>query len=562
MFAAIAVGAGLIALALAVDIGRLYAAQRELQRIADAAALDAARMTGGCMGVPEDPPQVAYNEALASIDRNGGLSRGIVPMRVTLGRDVLGADGRHYFDTGRSAADHAVQVVLTRPAPERLLPMAAPAGTLTATAAARSRPYASVHVGSRLATLDPEGLNQLLERAFGAGGLRVGAVGYTSLFEASVPLDSLIDTLTPGVADRLRFRDETVAGMLRTLADTLTALGNDAAAAAAREIGASADRSQGIAPAEVVEVERDAAQLVGSALIGAGQLTLLAAQATSDSAAIELLYDLPPPLGDSRTVVRFIDPGKIALLTPLMPGEEPRYASNTQGVLVTEVVPGGTPLGDAVRLPIWVQVAQATAAVTDIQCARSGEPRDIVTVDARASVSRLGIGDFEDIEAPEPQPRPATLFDGRVASGLLGIPLPVQVRVSAYAAIDVPSDQRQLIFESPFPSAPQTIGGPDTVAALEALTQLPSRLDLQVQILPVGPAGEVTLGALDASTRALIENARAPLEAALRARIAEVLAASGDQIVGGALARTGLTLGGADVRVTDIVAKEPHLFAR
>src|SRR5690606_20780764 len=72
VFAAIAAGAGLTALALAIDVGRLYAAQRDLQRIANLAALDAARVTGGCFGEPENPSATAFNEAVASIARNGG----------------------------------------------------------------------------------------------------------------------------------------------------------------------------------------------------------------------------------------------------------------------------------------------------------------------------------------------------------------------------------------------------------------------------------------------------------------------------------------------------------
>lgn len=563
VFAAIAVGAGLIALALAVDIGRLYAAQRDLQRVANFAALDAARVSGGCMGVPLDPQSAAYEEAVASIGRNGSRNNAIDPLRVELGRDFLGPDGRHYFDSARVGSNHAVQVAVTRPAPLRLMPLAPPTGDLVAVAAARSRPYASVHVGSRLLMVEPEGLNRFLERAFGAGAgsLNVGALGYSSLLEASVPLDSLVDTLTP--SDRLRFRDETVAGMLRGLVETLADSGNELAAAAAGQIAAVADRSQGLAPDEVIAVEREAAKLVGSALIGVGELTVLAAQATSDSAAIELLYTLPPPLGDSRTQVRFIDPGKIAVLTPELPGdpEEPGYASNAQAVLMAEVVPNTPLLGSVIRLPIWVQVAQASAEVTDIQCARSGQPQDIVTVDVRASVSRLGIGEFRDINAPEPQAQPATLFDAQVAAGLLGIPVPVHVRVTAFAVVDLPSDRKELVFTGPFPADTQTIGGPDTLALFDALSQVPSQLDLDVQIAPIG-AGGGALGALDAATRALVENARAPLEAALRSELAPLLVLAGDQVVARALKETGLTLGGADVTVKGVAAKEPYLFTR
>ena len=84
VLAALAVGAGLIALALAIDVGRLYSAHRDLQRVASLAALDAARVSGGCMGQPENPAAAAYNETIGSIERNNGTRNAIVPVSVEL----------------------------------------------------------------------------------------------------------------------------------------------------------------------------------------------------------------------------------------------------------------------------------------------------------------------------------------------------------------------------------------------------------------------------------------------------------------------------------------------
>ena len=48
IFAAVAVLAGITAFGLIYDIGLIYSAQRDLQRVANVAALDAAMATGGC----------------------------------------------------------------------------------------------------------------------------------------------------------------------------------------------------------------------------------------------------------------------------------------------------------------------------------------------------------------------------------------------------------------------------------------------------------------------------------------------------------------------------------
>ena len=72
VFAAITMVALLSALALAVDVGRLYYAQRDTQRLADVAALDASRVVSGCAstsGVPGSKAQ-ALAEVMASLARN------------------------------------------------------------------------------------------------------------------------------------------------------------------------------------------------------------------------------------------------------------------------------------------------------------------------------------------------------------------------------------------------------------------------------------------------------------------------------------------------------------
>ncbi|MES0872703.1 pilus assembly protein TadG-related protein [Sinimarinibacterium thermocellulolyticum] len=557
VFAAIAAGAGLAALALAIDVGRLYVAQRDLQRIADLAALDAARVTGGCFGEPENPAAVAYGEALASIGRNSPRGQ-VQPVSVEIGREVLAAEGRRYFEPGFDRFNHAVRVVVSRPAPMRLLPLASPAGELRAQAAAQSRPVASVRIGSRLLELEPPVLDRLFGALFDAPPPNISAVGYTSLLEATVPVNEILEVIDPGSDERIDERPIRVAEILRRLVESLGDAGNDAAAEAAARIADLADASAMILPEDVVAVERELARLAGSALISAGDVTLVAAQSASESPVIELFYALPPPLGDSTALIRIIDPGRPALLTTRkQPGEPgpPNFASNTQALLMTNLGFHLPSLGVNVALPFWVQAAQATAEVVDIRYACHGQPQDVVTVEARSSISRIGIGEFDDPTAPAPAMRPATLLDTEVVGSLLGLPVPVRVRVTAGASVDLPGDRESLVFVGPFPDAPaQTIGGPDVLLLREAVQALPAQLDIDVELSPIGAA------APDVS--AVLQAARDELEQRLRERIAATLLLAAEPLVARALRDSGLRLSGAEVRVIDLVAEEPRLFLR
>ncbi|MGB0220875.1 MAG: pilus assembly protein TadG-related protein [Sinimarinibacterium flocculans] len=558
VFAAIAAGAGLAAVALAIDVGRLYAAQRDLQRVANLAALDAARVAGGCMGEPENPASAAFNEAVASIGRNT-VRNEVRPVSVEVGREQRAADGRRFFEPIVERTNHAVRVTVSRAAPRRLLPLSPATGDLAAVASARSRPYASVRIGSRLVDLEPPVLDSLFGGLFGVPGPSISAVGYSSLLEASVPIDDVIDTLDPGSDDEVGTRPVSIAELLRRTVESLGNNGNAVAAGAANQIAALADVSAMLLPQEIVAIEREAASVVGSALINAGDLTLFAAQAASDSAAIELLYTLPPPLGDSTATIRIVEPGRVASLTTRSAIDgEPNFAANAQALLMTDLGIDLPQLGVVAALPFWVQLAQATAEVTDIRCARHGQPQDLVTVEARTSVSRIGIGHFDDPTAPDPQAQPATLLDTQVPGAPLGLPLPLRVRITAAAIVDIPSEREARTFRGPFPAEPQTVGGPDTALLREALQALPSRLDVDVQLELLGRP----VGVVDAVTGPVLANLSAQLEQTLRSRLATTLLAAADPLIARALRDAGLTLGSVDVNVIDLVAAEPYLFTR
>ncbi len=565
VFAAIGLISGLAAAALAIDMGRLYFAQRDLQRVANMAALDAARVAGGCMGVPENAEAAAFAETLGSIRRNSRNESqpdvAITPDRVEVGRRRTSADGNRYFETAPEDKNRAVRVYLQRPAPARLMQFTGRAGgpsLLVATAAAYSRPMASIEVGSRLAQLSPNVLNNFLSQALGAP-VNLDLVSYRNLLGADVPVADILEDAGVGSPDEILEVDVPTRDFLDALVTAVGNTGNTIALAAAQRIADAAVLPTEVTPGEVLVLEDAAAGTLSGTLVNAGALMLAVAQAANGAALLDVPVDLPPPLDSSSGRFRFIQPGNQANLSPGVPAAagSDTYAANGQAILEADINLD-LPLLGRVALPLFVEAAQATATVEEIRCARRGQESDRVLVRARSSISRIGVGRFDDINLPSPTPQAVTLVDVRnVPLPVAGITLPVRVRIDAFALVDIPSDDATLEFSAPFPGDAQSIGRPQAEVLASAISQIPSNLVLNV-VIDAGNGTLPALGLLDAA----LANARQAIEAAFRSQLGSGLAVFGDQLLAPTLTSLGLSLGGADVSVRSVVTEEPELFTR
>lgn len=560
VFAAISMVAGLVAAALAIDIGRLYFAQRDLQRVTGLAALDAARLTGGCFGMPDDAGETAFNEVVGSIGRNTpGLSAGIVPVRVDIGRMRTDAAGNRYFDPGPDDVEDSVRVELRRPAPGRLLPFFSggrPLEQLHASASARSRPEASVWVGSRLAALNPDILNALLSQALG-GPVNLDLLSYRNLFGADVPLGDILGPLDLGTPDEVLEIEIPARNLIGDLITALARTGDAAARAAAEQIGNALSSTAVVLPSQFLVLENTAAAAVNGTMVNAGALLLSVAQAANGSALLDLPLNLPPPLVTGGTRLRIVMPGRLAVVSPSPPAaDNPSYAANGQAILESNL--GIDLLGARVNLPLWVEVAQTVATVDDIQCARRGQAEDVVRVRARAFASRLGVGHFDDIDGPSPRAQPARILDvpHQLSLGPLTLPVPVRVTVDVGATVNLPSEERVLEFRSPWPDEPKTVGRPQAAVLLDALADVPAALQITVGV--TGPNGQALPNVLNPAVALL----RTTLEAALRTQLVNAIAVAGDALLQPVISGTGLSIGGADVYVTSMQNEQPYLFAR
>ncbi len=570
VFAAITVVLGLAAIGLTVDLARLYSAQRQLQRIVNLAALDAARLAGGCLGLQDDPQGAAEAEAAASVLRNEGQREWLRANGVRIGRMQTGEDQLRRFIPADAADFNAVQVRLFAPSPRRLIPgMAATEarGELTAVAAAHSRPLVRFKVGSGLLKLqDPSLLNALLAALLNSDvPLQLSLLDYQSLLDATVTVGELAISVSPEPIEETLQQVLPLDGLLRALALALGTAGQLVAAEAAESLADVADGALALSAAEVLGLPPGFEAPAANLLVNAGDLISAIALTVADDLLQPITVNLPFPLGEGELVVNLLDVGQPVIVpagTPTTAGDE-SFARSTQAALQFQfpLQVDGLPQVD---LPIFVQSAQATAELMDVSCARRGQAFDLVTLGARSSIARLGIGRFDDIELPNPQPQPAVILDTQetLQVGPLSVPLPVRVVVRAAAFVDVGRARNEvLVFDGPFDPVegkPQTLGTPPLTAIGDSLADLPATLDLDVEVSLLGEPLPLIAPLVDgvlATTEAAYRQLLSPL---LQSQLLAVV----DAVVGPTTDALGLSLGGADVVVFEVSDAEPELFLR
>ena len=166
---AIWVGVALVGLLsaafLAIDTGRLYHAQRDLQRLATLAAVSGAQVASGCAGIGAD----------GSIATLGNVSAAVQSILVANGGQLsmlTGINGFPAVELGKMVPDDgvmvfeplpvddpgigAVRVNLTRPQPTPFIGFLTGGGTLQASATAEQPLVGTFSVGSTLLALNTQ----------------------------------------------------------------------------------------------------------------------------------------------------------------------------------------------------------------------------------------------------------------------------------------------------------------------------------------------------------------------------------------------------------------------
>lgn len=280
VFAGIAIVALLASLALAIDVGQLFYAQRDLEKQAALAALSGAQVASGCRGSAAGVPatlaqvQAAVDATItqnpASIAGAGDVRTGLNGhnytelgwVNTTSGQVLLDTQGNmlfaapndglgHFFplnqgNPNQSPLINAVRVNLSRPQPTLLIPFlnangsAAATGaapTLVASATAQQQALGTFTLGTTLADLSTANspfLNMVVQAlACGTGsgsaactaGINLSAAGFQGLLGTNITLGQLATAVGVSSNDlsSLLNTTTTLPGVLNGLSPFLSA---------------------------------------------------------------------------------------------------------------------------------------------------------------------------------------------------------------------------------------------------------------------------------------------------------------------------------------------------
>ncbi|AZC28684.1 putative transmembrane protein [Pseudomonas chlororaphis subsp. piscium] len=249
LIGALALGTAVLCTLVVVDSGRLYLDQRELQRVADNAALEAVARGGNCQAGLS-----AAAFARESAARNGFAVGDDRPLTATCGSLRTGADNLRTFSPNASQAS-AIRVVVSERVPTSIAlgvtnlfsdnPVSTTTSlSATAVAAQPKPPLAQLTIRSTLADLNL--LNGALSGLAGSA-INVSLLGWQGLVDTDISLLSYLNQLaidlnvSAGNYSELLDVDTDVTQLLQTsiavaqkngaTAEVLTALGSIKAAA-------------------------------------------------------------------------------------------------------------------------------------------------------------------------------------------------------------------------------------------------------------------------------------------------------------------------------------------
>lgn len=238
LIGALALGTAVLCTLVVVDSGRLYLDQRELQRVADNAALEAVARGGNCQAGGS-----ADTYAKESAARNGFAVGDDRPLTATCGSLRTGADNLRTFSPNASQAS-AIRVVVSERVPTSIalgvtnLFSDIPLSTDTrlsamAVAAAPTPSVAQLSIRSTLLTVDTAESNLLNAVASGllGGNVSLSAAGWNGLLQSNINLLKYLDQLainlnvTAGDYNQLVATDATVSQLIQAAATVVQANG-------------------------------------------------------------------------------------------------------------------------------------------------------------------------------------------------------------------------------------------------------------------------------------------------------------------------------------------------
>lgn len=525
--------------AIAIDGGSLYNEKRQVQALADISAI------AGAAHIDR-----AEEAVLASLrdNRLGPLTvldPGYDPLTPAAGQNLVTIETGRYEADGSTPAGqrfepggsdtNAVRVTIARDGARHFGEILAGQPRITVASVASATPRAAFAIGSRLARLEGGVLNGLLGALTGSE-LGLTVMDYEALVDADVSLFGFLDALATEVDLR--------AGTYEDLLDAEVALADVAAAAA------TGQSSPGLRAA-LTRYDTDAAsrlsvplshvlELGQAAYLGIGQgagafdatvgvMELILASLVAANGANQLAIDLGatvPGLATARVTVVIGEPMQKSTWFAL--GERGTMVRTAQLRARIDIDIGGSGVlsGLAIRLPVYVEMAQAEAELKRVTCTDGKVSSAQVTIDARPGIASLTLGQATPAAFADTT-RPPVFGKARIVDTPL-----IKIDGSARAEIANRAPTRLQ-----FSAADIRAGRIKTVATTDVTTS------------PVASM----IGGLDVTVS--IVGLDLGLSGAVRSALATTLTAATpaiDNLLADVLTVLGLRLGEADIKVTGV----------
>ncbi|NNB45990.1 TadG family pilus assembly protein [Pseudomonas chlororaphis] len=329
LIGALALGTAVLCTLVVVDSGRLYLDQRELQRVADNAALEAVARGGNCQAGLS-----AAAFARESAARNGFAVGDDRPLTATCGSLQTGADNLRTFSPNASQAS-AIRVVVSERVPTSIalgvtnLFSDTPLSTDTrlsamAVAAAPMPSVAQLSIRSTLLTVDTAESNLLNAVASGllGGNVSLSAAGWNGLLQSNINLLKYLDQLaiklnvTAGDYNQLLATDATVTQLIQAAATVVQA--NGATADVLTALASLQLAATGSNPVKLGDILQLQTGTVSTGLDASVQLFQLMQAfielASSKSAVAATLPISALGLADVTTKIKVIEPPRLSAI--------------------------------------------------------------------------------------------------------------------------------------------------------------------------------------------------------------------------------------------------------
>jgi uncharacterized membrane protein len=548
--------------ALTIDSSSLYLERRQLQNMADLAAISGA----SAIGTASD----AVKKQL--------LANGLTPVMMTGTYDPSVVKGktdnltRVWVETGNYTADKSVAVgsrfVAGGTSPDAVRVTLAKPGNLYfgqalmdrpavgASGMAASHAEAAFSIGSRLASLntDQSVLNGLLGGLLGSS-LNLKLVDYNALAATDINLLGFLDKLAPqvgltaGTYDQLLNTNVSVGVLAKVMADVVTnnatakaalnLLGKDAAALATKLpvgklLGLGSLANASIGSAGNYNITANVLQMITAAAMLGGKHQISLGSGVSVLGLTKITVSLT--IGEPAQQTPFFRVGAA--------GSFVRTAQIRLQLNITIGTGSGALLGVELlnlNLPLAIDIASAEGELKSVSCP-SGPKSAKVVVAATPGLAGVYLGDvgssFTDFNQ-RPSVQQASIASVRVV--VLGIPVINGIDLNAKAAINLGNKKTTLLtfnYSDIENKKTQTAYSQEVVSSLSASLLKNIQIDLSILGIIKLSLGEV-LGLVGA--------------------ILTPVAPAVDNLIFGLLDLLGVKLGEADVQVTGVICQQAAL---